>query len=108
MGWSCTADVAKTAEKISDFCIKSTGSQNVWKYKGRYFFWETGLREYDDGRISGMVYELLNYDPQSSYEEQKRTTCKKSGSISINPDGSFRRGAHGINEKSIKEVNLND
>ena len=86
MGWSCRADAAKTAEKWAAACVAQTGSQNVFRTKGRTYFWENSRKEYDDGAITGSVFRMLG-----NGEINGTNPCVKSGSFRIEGDGTVAR-----------------
>jgi hypothetical protein len=82
MGWSCRADAAKVMDKMTQYCIEQTDSQNRYKdAKGNEYFWELSRTEHDDGAITGTIWKLINGG----------THCKRSGSFRIEGDGSVTR-----------------
>ena len=85
MGWSCTQEADNTLRKIQTLYM---GNSNYWMYKGKNFFFEIG-REQEDGSITGSVFQDISSD-----------TCKKVGSIKIDPDGKIIRFPH-INKRVV-------
>ena len=60
VGWSCRKEAGDTLDRATEYCRASEGSSNTWKVDGREFFYEVSSREYEDGRITGTVWEILN------------------------------------------------
>jgi hypothetical protein len=46
-------------ERLTNACVNATGSQNVFEANGEKFFWEHDTTEYDDGRVTGVVYRVV-------------------------------------------------
>ena len=86
MGWSCRKDAARTLDKVSAFCIKSTGNGNTWvrvlPNGAERFFYETSRREYEDGRICGQVFRIIG---------NPATSCRRVGSFRIEGNGNLTR-----------------
>lgn len=80
MGWSCRADAARTADKWSEACRKSTGSSNVWTENGKRYFYETSNTEHRDGAITGTIWRFIGNEH-----------AVRAGSFRINPDGDIGR-----------------
>jgi hypothetical protein len=66
-------------EAISNFCYKQEKSNNVFSSKGKKYFIEWSRTEHRDGAITGSIMKMNG------------ETCKKSGSIRIEPDGRISR-----------------
>jgi len=92
MGYSATAKAMEVIEKITEKCLNETGSQNVWKHKGKFYMFEIG-RENMDGAVTGQIFLLLTNN--ASF---KRAKAIKKGGFKINPDGSINYGSYGIFE----------
>ncbi len=58
MGWSCTAKVSETMQKLEKGCIAQTGSQNAFKANGMEYFWELSNREYECGKATGKIVKI--------------------------------------------------
>lgn len=80
MGWSCNRDAGLKLEAITEFCLKSTGLQNVYMVGSKKYMLEVG-REQGDGAICASIYK---------YDENDRV--KRSGSLRIEGDGGMSRG----------------
>ncbi len=64
MGWSCRADAAKTLDKVTAHCVKTTGTSNTWKGKDglRYFYEGVQDVEHRDGAITGEIFQMVGDD----------------------------------------------
>lgn len=80
MGWSCSRDAAHTLDHISQLCIRTTGSSNVFMDGDKKYMFETG-REQGDGAICATVYKFIEGD-----------RIKPTTSLRIEPDGRISRG----------------
>ena len=88
MGWSCSLDADNTLRAISDICVKETGSQNTFNYKGSVYMFETG-REQTDGAITGTITRLI--ENGTDEHGHKRYSGYRAGSFKILPDGSIKQ-----------------
>jgi hypothetical protein len=82
MGWSCNAKASDTLQRMTDKCVKASGSQNTFIVKGVTYFFETSRTEHRDGAITGKVMRMIL---------PENTHCRPSGSIRIEGDGTITR-----------------
>ena len=85
MGWSCRADAYKTMKSWNDFCVRITGSSNVYVAKDKKYFFEGSRVEHNDGAITGSVFRFL---------DEKH--CRKAGTFRIEGDGRVARYPTGL------------
>ena len=73
-----------TLRAIKDFCMKSSGDEQIWTNKGTTYHWNRG-RVTNNGLINGVVRKLAGVDGTGA----KIWTV--AGSIKITPDGNIVR-----------------
>lgn len=78
MGWSCSRAAGQVMDRWIAFCVKSTGSQNVYKNNGKEYFLEYSNEEYDDGAITGEVMQMF-----------PNNMCRAVSKFRINGDGTI-------------------
>ena len=45
MGWSCSVIAGNVMETMTKKLIEQSGSQNLYKHNGSWYFWEISRRE---------------------------------------------------------------
>lgn len=86
MGWSCSSKAGAVMSAWQDFCVKNSGTSNVYSNKGKTYFWEVSRTEHDDGSITGIInVQVGETKPDGSF------LAKKCGTFKINGDGTIAR-----------------
>lgn len=81
MGWSCTRAASDAMERLTDRCVRATGSQNRFPSGGTFCFWEIDRATHDDGRITGFWVEEVDFE-----------RCVVRGVFTILPGGTMSDG----------------
>ena len=80
MGWCCTSEAAKTEQKWSEGCHKTTGSSNTFTNGKDRYFYEVTRKSHADGAITGTIYRCIGEDH-----------ARKVGSFRIEGNGKIAR-----------------
>ena len=96
MGWSCNRDAGLRLDCLSIACVQSSGMSNTWVEGDKSYFFEIG-RENSDGSITAVIWRKLS-----------DLTCKKSGSLRIEPDGKISRGPSFLKKAAAYRIEFED
>lgn len=86
MGWSCSSAAGATLDIWTQYCVKETGSQNVFKIRGVHYMFEVSRTEHRDGRITGEILCFPTYNPKG-----ESNSVIPAGRFCISADGTPRR-----------------
>jgi len=79
VGWSCALEAGETMNKIFDL----HGKDGLLEYNGKKYFCEPSNREYKDGRIVMIVWEIDRVGSNG------KLWARRMGTFTIKPDGNI-------------------
>lgn len=73
MGWSDSAVADDVMRAIFDKAVKDTGTQSIFKFKGKDYWIDVNTRrEYEDGSITGTLYEAIGFTSKNESWKQRK------------------------------------
>jgi hypothetical protein len=87
VSWSCSVKASEVLKRWTAACLKQTGIQNEYEFRGQRYLWEIARTEWEDGSVTGSICRILP-DVKSVRGDP---ICRRVGSYHIKGNGIVSR-----------------